>query len=88
MLRYDRKIDFFAMWIIDKKAIVATMYRNLQADIDAGYNPIGNCIKRQREEISAYEKDIDNSLELFKSMPETDINKWCFYDMVKRGIIE
>lgn len=88
MLRYVNSIDWTSMWEADKKSVIATMYGNMYADLQAGYNPFGNSIRSQREEIAAYEKDYSDTLEKFKYMTEEQINHWCFYDLKKRGAIE
>lgn len=87
-IRYTKTIDWTSMWINDKKAIIGTMYRNMAADLDCGYNPLGENIRKQRQEIADYEQDYLNTLEIFKSLTEEEINHWCFYDMLKRGAIE
>lgn len=86
-MRYNRNEDYFTMWYEDKKSITLTMYRNMQADLECGYNPFGDCIRRQREDIARYEAEIDHSLETFKTMTEEQINHWCFYDLLYRGAI-
>lgn len=80
--------DWFEVWYYDKKCIIATMVRNMVADLDAGYDYFGRCITMEREEIEAYNKEFDAQLEAFKSMDENAVNRWCYYDMVKRGAIE
>lgn len=88
VLRYIKSIDWISLWEMDKKSIIATMYKNMAADLECGYNPLGNCIRQQREQIAAYERDYYNTLEKFKTMTEEQINHWCFYDLKQRGAIE
>ena len=86
-MRYSKYIDWFTMWLDDKKSMTATMYKNLASDLDAGYDPRGKSITEQKVMIRDYEKDIDNTLDLFKTMEADAVNRWCFYDMIKRGVI-
>ena len=88
MLRYDRKEDYVTMWEDDKKAMVKTMYRNMNADLECGYNPLGTAIQRQKQEIDEYEKQIHAAYDQWVFMTEDQVNKWCFYDMKKRGVID
>ena len=80
--------EWFEMWLDDKKSILNTMIKNLQSDLDNGYDYFGMSATKQREDIDAYKKVTDDTLEMFKTMEEKDIDKWCYFDMVKRGAIE
>ena len=79
--------DWFTIWEEDKHAILATMQENMAADIAAGYNPFGNAIKKQRDTIADYAREIANTYDLFKTMAAEAVNRWCFYDLKKRGAI-
>ena len=41
----------------------------------------------QRQAISAYEKQMNDELDLFKTMDAPAVNRWCVYDLKKRGAI-
>ena len=82
----DRK-DWFPLWFEDKQSILDTMVRNLQADLAVGYNYFGNCIVSQRNELEAYKSQMDEELKAFRTMSDTDVSHWCFYDMKRRGAI-
>lgn len=87
MLRYDKSVDWAEMWEQDKTAILKTMYRNMNADLECGYNPMGNAIQNQKSAIAEYEREIHAAWDRFVYMTEEQVNKWCFYDMKKRGAI-
>lgn len=76
------------MWISDKRSMVETMLRNIAADIAAGYNPVGDCIKRQREELRKYEEQFDRELMALADMTEEKAERWCKYDLIRRGAVE
>ncbi len=78
---------WFEMWFSDKQSLVETMVKNMQADLDAGYNYFGDCIKRQRKEIDEYKAEFDRQVDAFKAMEEKQVERWCYYDMKKRGAI-
>ena len=81
------KENWFEIWFQDKQSILETMIRNMAADLDAGYDFFGNCIRRQKEEIEKYKITFDAQMDLFKSMDDTAVARWCYYDLKKRGAI-
>lgn len=81
------EMRWFDIWYEDKQCILSTMISNMQADLNAGYNPIGNTIKRELEEIESYRASIDSKLDEFATMDETAVNRWCYYDLKRRGAI-
>lgn len=83
---YIKENDYVSMWINDKQSIISTMIQNMNDDINAGYNPTGNIIKRELEEISAYREKYD--AEILALADRKNPNYWCYLDMVHRGAIE
>lgn len=88
MARITDSNDWFGIWFEDKKSIINTMIKNMAADLDAGYNYFGTCIRKQQEDIETYKAKFDEEMDMFKSMEEKEVNRWCFYDLKKRGAIE
>lgn len=88
MARITDRDDWFDLWFEDKQGMIGTMVRNMTADLEAGYNYFGNSIRRQVEQIEAYKAEFDHQMDEFKMMDEKAVNRWCFYDMKKRGAIE
>jgi len=86
-MRAGDRDDWFELWFEDKRSIEETMIRNMIADIEAGYDPTGNIIKMERDEIQQYRKEVDDQIERFKEMEDAAVNRWCYYDMKKRGAI-
>lgn len=80
--------NWFDIWFDDKKSMIDTMARNMAADLAAGYNYYGNSIQKQIAVIDAYKLQFDREMDAFKTMDEKQVNRWCFYDMKKRGAIE
>ena len=80
--------DWFEMWYADKSSMLDTMVKNMQADLNAGYDYFGQSIKNQRMAIDTYKRLFDQELDMFADMDEKQVNRWCYYDMVKRGAIE
>lgn len=87
-IRVTDRDDWFEIWFEDKKAMMATMVKNMASDLDAGYDYFGNSIRNQREMIERYQAQFDSERDTFKTMDEYTVNRWCFYDMKKRGVIE
>lgn len=80
--------DWFEMWHADKRSMLDTMVKNMQADLNAGYDYFGQSIQNQRMAIDTYKRLFDQQLDMFTDMDEKQVNRWCYYDMVKRGVIE
>lgn len=80
--------EWFDMWFEDKKSIISIMYSNMASDLAAGYDYFGKSIQHQKQEIAKYEAEFERQLDKFKSMSDDEVNRWCFYDMKKRGAIE
>lgn len=81
------EMKWFDLWLEDRRCMAETMRRNMQADIDAGWNPQGHAIRKQLVEVEEYEMETDRQVERFKYMEEKQVNRWCYFDMKKRGAI-
>ena len=81
------KIDWFELWFCDKQCMINCMIRNMQADLDAGYDYFGNSIVKQRQEIETYKAEFDAQMLKFVDMTDEKVQRWCYYDMKKRGVI-
>ncbi|MCQ2059747.1 MAG: hypothetical protein MJY71_07980 [Bacteroidaceae bacterium] len=88
MTRISDRNDWFELWFSDKQSMINTMLANMKADLEAGYNYFGKSITEQRNMIDAYKQEFDNQVDEFKHMEDKEVNRWCFYDMKKRGAIE
>lgn len=88
----DRKVrgrsDWFDIWCEDKKSILETMQRNLQSDLDAGYNPNGQSVIKQKIMIANCKNDIEKKMKEFANMTEAEVNRYCYYALVRSGAIE
>lgn len=80
--------DWFEMWHLDKEVILNTMVRNMTADLECGYDYFGKSITEQREAIEVYKEKFDAELMSFAEKTDEQRNKWCYYDMLRRGVIE
>lgn len=87
-MRIDYTTDWFSMWKSDRDSMLNTMLKNMMADLEAGYNYFGQSITRQRQEIDNYMSKTEETIEKFKSMTDKEIARWCYLDMVKRGVID
>jgi hypothetical protein len=79
--------NWFEIWMDDKESVLATMVKNMAADLNAGYNYFGVCIRRQKEEIERYKSEFDQQLMSFADMDDAKRNRWCYYDLLRRGAI-
>ena len=85
--RISDRDDWFSVWQDYKESILQTMINNMASDLNAGYDYFGKSIVEQRKTIEAYKKEIDDTFDLFKTMEDKEVNRWCFYDLKKRGAI-
>ncbi len=86
-MRITDRNDWFELWTEDKQSMMDCMIRNMHSDLDAGYDYWGISMIQQRAEIEKFKIDWDMDMEMFKGMDEKTVNRWCFYDMKKRGVI-
>lgn len=88
MSRVTDRDDWFEIWFADKQSIVDTMVRNMTSDLECGYDYFGKSIREQREMIESYKAEYEAQMSEFWKMTESEVNKWCYYDMKKRGAID
>ena len=87
----DRKVgslEWFEMWKDDKLSMIDTMVKNMASDLACGYNFFGHNIRVQTEAINTYKKEYESCLDMFANMDEKAVDRWCYYDMLKRGVID
>lgn len=84
----DRK-DWKEIWMEDKHSMIETMRRNLASDIvDGNYDLLSLIIQKQIVEIKEYENNFIKARIYLKQLDEYSQNKWCYYDLKKRGVID
>lgn len=81
------KQDWFHIWVMDKKSILETMIRNMHADIEAGYNPMGKSITGQLATITDYRARFDAEMMQLAEKDERKVQHWCYCDLLRRGAI-
>lgn len=86
MSTYDKNTDYTELWMQDKQSVIATMQRNMAADLAVGYDPHGASIRNQLADISAYTAEYHK--QLMELADRKNPNYWCYLDMVRRGAIE
>ena len=85
--RLSDRDDWFVLWREDKESMIEIMSANLNADLEAGYTNSSKAIIDQRETMRNYTQQFNAEIDMFKTMDEKSVNRWCFYDLVKRGAI-
>ena len=81
------KNDWFELWRQDRECIIDTMIRNMNADIDCGYDPNGKCITEQREEINRVKAEYDADMDKLGEMDANKVQHWCYIRLLKIGAI-
>ena len=87
MTRFTNSVDWLEMYVADRESMLDTMIRNMQADLNAGYNYFGKSIVSQRGQIDRFKEKFDTVLDMFKSMSDDAVQHWCFYELKKLGAI-
>lgn len=88
MSRVTDRNDWKEIWTLDKQSIIKTMRQNLASDLVAGYDVFGMNIQKQLLEIAAYEDDFNRKVSEMNRMTDVAANKYCYYDLKKRGAID
>lgn len=81
------KIDWFELWVADKRNILNTMARNMAADLEAGYDYYGKSIQTQIKEMDEYKAKFDADLDKVAEMDDNKVQKWCYIQLLKAGAI-
>ena len=88
MTNYSKNINWIEMWETDVTSILECMIRNMNADLNCGYDPKGNSIKKQVADIANYQMYIDNFRNQFVELGEEKFNRKCFIELKRKGAIE
>ena len=59
----------------------------MTSDLACGYDYFGNSITKQRQMIEDYKKEYEDAMDLFKTIEYNQVNRWCYFDLKKRGVI-
>ena len=81
------KMDWFEIWVADKKNILETMARNMASDLEAGYDYYGKSIQTQIKEMDEYKAKFDADLDKVAEMDDNKVQKWCYIQLLKAGAI-
>ena len=81
------KTKWLDLWLSARESILETMRSNFSAERECGYNPMGECVLRQRLAISDYAREIERRLELLADMDNDKAERCCYMDMRRRGDI-
>lgn len=80
-------IDWVGMLLDDIDSIENCMRRNMQSDIEAGYNPAGLAIRREIEELNDYIEYKNNTIIKIRDMDENKAQRWAYWELVRKGAI-
>ena len=86
-MRITEGTNWFEIWFQDKNSMLDTMLSNMISDLNNGYDWFGKSITDQRNTIENYKKKFDEQMDKFKEMEDKAVNRWCYYDLKKRGVI-
>ena len=78
---------WFQIWFEDKQWILSCMYKNISDDLEAGYNPNGESITKQRRDIESFLQKFNEEMDKIKEKTKQQVEHWCYYDLKQRGAI-
>ena len=82
------KTNWYTLWYDDKKSMLATMAQNMAADITAGYDILGNSIRKQLLDMLLYADRFKEEVDILSRASDKDAQNWCRRDLKRRGVIE
>ena len=82
------KENWFELWYDNEQSVIDTMVRNMMSDLNVGYDYFGKSITSQRQAIEQRQAGFEAQMDEFKTMEYNKVNRWCYYDLLKRGVIK
>ena len=80
--------EWIFMWNDDKRSVVATMYRNLTADIEAGYDLFGYSVRQAQAAITTYVAKWERQITELARLDTDAKGRKCFEWLRDCGAIE
>lgn len=80
--------EWIAIWNDDKRSVVATMYRNLTADIEAGYDFFGHSVYQEHAAITEYAAKWERQITELAHLDTDAKGRKCFAWLKESGAIE
>ena len=80
--------EWIEMWNDDKRSVVATMYRNLTADIEAGYDFFGHSVYQEHAAITEYAAKWERQIAELARLDTDAKGRRCFEWLRDCGAIE
>lgn len=80
--------EWIEMWNGSKRSTVASMYRNLTADIEAGYDLFGYSVRQAQAAITTYVAEWERQITELARLDTVSKGRKCFEWLKKSGDIE
>ena len=81
------KADWLEVWIDDWESLIETQNRNIQSELQAGFKWTGQHVQHEVKILKEFDSKYRDGLEKFKYMDEREVQRWCYFDLLKRGAI-
>lgn len=79
--------NWIEIWCDDYTSLIDCAIRNMQSDLECGYDPNGFSIWQSKSAIAELRERYENGLNRIAEMEEKAAQRWCYYDLKKRGAI-
>ena len=77
----DSKNDWFLLWNEDSCIDIETMAQSYNHEYEL------NCREQLRKDLKIANTKYEETLDLFKTMSDEEVNRWCYYESIKKGWI-
>lgn len=79
--------DWFDVWCADWEGLIETQARNVQSEIDAGWKYKSDRVQNELRILNKFNGEYRRQLGRFASMEDKEVNRFCYYDLLRRGAI-
>ena len=86
-MKIEDKINWFELWVEDRKSMLNTMVRNMASDLENGYDYYGKSITEQRKAIDEFKAKLDEEMDMIGMMEPNKVQHWCYVRLLKLGAI-
>ena len=79
--------DWFEIWCEDWEGLITTQSLNIKAELDAGWKWKSDRVQHEVNVLNQFQNTYRLQLGRFAEMEEKQVQRWCYYDLLRRGAI-
>ncbi len=81
------RTDWFDVWCADWEGLIETQARNIQSEIEAGWKYKSARVQNEIRILNEFNGEYKMNLGRFGGMTDEEVNRYCYYDLLRRGAI-